>query len=474
MKSALRALFLSAAVAALLLLTLGPATSKAPAYAENVQATVISLPTNDIIYDPFSQKIYTSVPGSADSRANTITVIDPSTGTLGPSVFVGNDPGKLAISDNGQYLYVAVDGGASVRRFDIASLTPGLQFSLGGDLLHGAYYVEDMEVLPSNPNAVAISRKNLGFSPRHEGVAIYDNGVKLPDETPHHIGSNVIEFSDRASTLYGYNIEGESGFRRMSVNAFGVSVVDVTPGLIPGPATDIEFDAGLIYADSGHVIDPDALTHVATYLVFDAATGTTISASGPVEPDSTLGRTFILWRNTFLSRYALIVFDQLDSKAIGSIPLSSPSGTPTSLIRWGQHGLAFRTSSSQVFLIRPIESDGDGLPDVMDRCSSIPTGGFDADGDGCPDSLRRFATYVSAVRGLPDSERNPILNKTDVATNRLCNRGNVEGGLQKLHEILNYINTQGDKQIPSRIADTLAAYVNNLIVQTEQGRNVCA
>jgi hypothetical protein len=372
---------------------------------------------------------------------------------------------------------VAVDGGASVRRFDIASLTPGLQFSLGSDPVHGPYYVEDMEVLPSNPNAVAISRKNLGFSPRHEGVAIYDNGVKLPNETPHHIGSNVIEFSDSASTLYGYNTEGEFGFRRMSVDASGVSVVDVTPSLIPGSVTDIEFEAGLIYADSGHVIDPDALTLVTTYLAFDAATGTMVPASGPVEPDSTLRRTFVLYRNTFLSRYAVVVFDQVDSRGIGSIPLSSPSGTPTSLIRWGQYHLAFRTSASQVFLIRPIENDGDAIPDVMDRCgSSIPTEGFDADGDGCPDSLSRFALYyVSNIYGLPDSERTTILNKTNVATNHLCYQGHVKAGVRKLRDILHYVETQRDKRIPSQIADTLSAYVDNLIVQiTRGGPDVCA
>src|SRR5688572_28998581 len=70
----------------------------------------LSIATKDIVYDPFSQMIYASVPSSASSNGNSITEINPVAGTIGPSVFVGSEPTKLALSDNGQYLYVALDG----------------------------------------------------------------------------------------------------------------------------------------------------------------------------------------------------------------------------------------------------------------------------------------------------------------------------------------------------------------------------
>jgi len=38
-------------------------------------------------------------------------------------------------------------------------------------------FVEDMEVLPGNAHAVAISRKFIDLTPKHAGVAIYDSGV---------------------------------------------------------------------------------------------------------------------------------------------------------------------------------------------------------------------------------------------------------------------------------------------------------
>ena len=299
----------------------------------------ISLATNDIVYDPLTQMIYASVPSSAGSIGNSITSIDPSTGAIGSSVFVGSEPGKLALSDNGQYLYVALDGAAAVRRFDIASQTAGLQFSLGSDAFSRPYYVEDIEVLPGDPEAVAVSRKYLGSSPRHAGVAVYDNGVQRPTETAGHTGSNVIEFSDSAPTLYGYNNETtEYGFRRMSVDASGVSVVEVAGNLISGFRVDIEFDDGLIYTTSGRVIDAEALTVFGTF-----------SAGGLVEPDSVLGRVFFLTGTG--STRTLLEFDQSTFILLGTLDIPEVSGTSSSLIRQGVDGLAFRTSSDQVFLI---------------------------------------------------------------------------------------------------------------------------
>jgi putative hemolysin len=344
---------------------------------DNGDILVVALATNDIIYDPLTATIYASVPSSAGSIGNTITSIDPTTGTIGPSVFIGSEPGKLAMSDNGQYLYVSLDGAAAVRRFDIASQTAGLQFSLGSHPTFGSYYVEDIEVLPGNPEAVAVSRKNLGVSPRHGGVAIYDNGVQRPNATARTTISNAIEFSASASTLYGYNNETSLfGFGTMSVDESGVSVANVTQNLISGYRVDIEFDAGLIYATSGCVVDPEALTLAGTY-----------GASGLVEPDSTTGRTFFLTGNT------LLAFDQQTFAQVGSLDIEGVTGTPSSLIRWGEDGLAFRTSSGQVFLVRtPLvgDSDGDAIPNTVDNCPSYynpdqtNTDG-DSEGNACDD-----------------------------------------------------------------------------------------
>jgi DNA-binding beta-propeller fold protein YncE len=89
------------------------------------------LATKDLVYDRNTQKIYASVPGSAGNVGNSIVPINPAAGTLDSAVFIGSEPGKLALSDDGQYLYTALDGAAAVRRFNVATRTAGQQFALG-------------------------------------------------------------------------------------------------------------------------------------------------------------------------------------------------------------------------------------------------------------------------------------------------------------------------------------------------------
>lgn len=309
----------------------------------------ITLPAKDLVYDPSSGKIYASVPGTAGSTGNSIRAIDPVTGDVGAPIFIGSEPGKLALSDNGQYLYVALDGAAAVRRLDLVPRTAGPQFPLGSDSFFGPYYVEDMEVLPGQPQSVAISRKNLGISPRHAGVAIYDNGVPRPKATERHTGSNVIELSASPSRLYGYNNETtEFGFRRMAVDASGVTVADVTPSLITGFGVDIRFDRGLVFTTSGRVIDPEARTLLGTF--------SGIGFPALVAPDVAAGRVFYLTGDGPTRK--LQIFDPRTFLSIGSMDITGVNGTASSLIRWGQErsdaggGLAFRTSSDQLFLIR--------------------------------------------------------------------------------------------------------------------------
>ena len=287
----------------------------------------VSLQTNDIIYDASTNRIYATVPSTAGPRGNSITPIDPSTGLLGTSVFVGSEPGTLAITDNGQYLYFGLNGAAAARRFDLATQTAGLQFSLRSN---PPLYVEDIEAIPGQPNAVAISRRNISSSPRHEGVAIYVDGVKLPNEAR---GANVIEFSNTSTLLLGYTNESSDAlFRTMSVGANGVSDTNSAGGLVTG--NDIEYADGRIYTTSGRVIDP-----------FTRSLLGTIAASGSVFPDPLADQVYFLSGNK-ISSYDIGTF-----LFNWEITVPGVSSGADQLIRFGDHGLAFRTSGSEVFLV---------------------------------------------------------------------------------------------------------------------------
>jgi hypothetical protein len=352
------------------------------------QQHLIALPTNDLVYDSGRQRIYASVPSSAGAKhGNTVTVINPATGEIGPSVFVGSEPVRLALSDDGQFLYVSLDGAAAVRRVDLASFTAGPQFSLGSDAFFGPYYVEDMDVMPGQPGTVAISRRFEGVSPRHAGVAIYDNGVQRPTTTQGHTGSNVIEFAATASRLYGYNNETtEFGFRRLDVGPTGVTELDAGT-LFDGFDVDMEFDGGLIFASNGSVVDPEARTLLGTFVL-------PRFSSPLVRPATDIGRVFFLTDDT------VRVFDGATFVPLDTLEVPDLEGDPGSLIRWGAAGLAFRTDADQVFII------GDVSPVVSPAIAVSLT--------GCTTCAPGDTFAVSVTVANPGSRAVPVEVKAGV------------------------------------------------------------
>src|SRR3954447_23381520 len=71
--------------------------------------TKLSLPTNDLVYDERSRRLYAPIPSRAGELGNRIAAIDPASGAILASVFVGSEPDKLALSRDGDYLYVGLD-----------------------------------------------------------------------------------------------------------------------------------------------------------------------------------------------------------------------------------------------------------------------------------------------------------------------------------------------------------------------------
>ncbi len=296
---------------------------------------IVNLNAHDLVYDPFSQRIYASVSSSDLNHGNSIAIIDPVAGVIEDSVFIGSDPRKLAIANDGEYIYAGLYGAGSVSRFHIPSLTVDKTFSLGTGS-YGTTYVEDIEVQPGNSNVIAVSRYRKGISPRHDGVAIYDNGIKRPQQTNDHTGSNVIEFSDSPNILYGYCNE-TTGFRVYTniVNEYGVSIGSSHKGLISGFGVDIEYDNGYLYTTTGRIINTQIMQLVGQF-----------SASGKIEPDSTVRRTF------FVNGSTISAYNQKTFLKENQYTVSGTSGSPRNLIRWGINGLAYSTSGKQVVIVQ--------------------------------------------------------------------------------------------------------------------------
>ena len=307
-----------------------------------LQVNTVSVTTNDLVYDGVTNKIYASIPSSNGTNGNSIGIINPNTHLLESTIFIGSEPTVLAISDNGQYIYSGFSGTSTVRRFNVATLTPEIQFTLGSDASTGPNYAEDIEVMPSQPNTIAVSRKNNGYSPRHEGVAIYDDGVVRPTTTPDHTGSNKIEFTSSTS-LIGYNNEStEYGIRRLSVNANGVSNISVSQSVLTNFYLDFIYYNNKMYATNGKVVDITTTPFVS---------GQFNNALGPVVYDTYYNRVCFASTdgsgNITFNRYNPDTFLLVDS-----LPISQAFGTPKSIITCGNGCYAFNTNDNKVVIIK--------------------------------------------------------------------------------------------------------------------------
>lgn len=295
--------------------------------------TIVDLSASDVVYDPYTGRIFAGVTSSGAVHPNCLVQIEPLTGAVEAAVFVGSDPYKLAISADGQYIYVGLKGAGKVMRYNVSSQAVDQEISLGSGSF-GTCYAEDIAVQPGNPNVIAVSRYRKGVSPRHDGVAVFDNGVMLPQTTGDHTGANRIEFSDDAQIMYGYNNETTGfGVYRLFVNEYGVAITDTYGGLISGFGTDIAYDDDRLYATSGRVVDTTTMELAGQF-----------GSGGKVVPDSSVRRTF------FVNGGTLTAYNQETFVKAGEVTLSGIYGSTYSLIRWGEDGLAFCTTNQVVIV----------------------------------------------------------------------------------------------------------------------------
>src|SRR5204862_7625926 len=100
---------------------------------------------------------------------------------------------------------------------------------------------------------------------------------------------------------------------------------------------------GLLFSSLGQVINPVSNTLLGTF---------SNASSFAFVPDTANGRAYYLTSDPFTGNVILKAFDINTFLLIGSLNLSGINGTPTSLLRWGPNGLAFRTTGNQLYIIQ--------------------------------------------------------------------------------------------------------------------------
>jgi hypothetical protein len=316
-----------------------------PAAPAGTRIAVYNAGGYDLLWDAATAKIYVSMPGVQGDAGDAIGIVDPVAGTVTSSGFLGSDPAKLALSSDSNYLYLALNGANAIQQLALPSLKVNTEWTLGGEgdsespyLANlGPYYAMDLQAAPGAPQTTAIILAGF-FETIPEDVAVYDGSTPRTSEL--EAGQNpysALQWAGTDSTLYAVNQFDPASFMVFGVGASGPVLNQTYDGILSGYAGGIHYDPGkgIVYTDSGQVIQPTSGTVVGSF-----------GASGIAAPDSTLDRVFILGQSPAQAgtqNYTIESFDQAKFTAIGSIAIDNVVGTPTALIRWGTNGLAFTT-----------------------------------------------------------------------------------------------------------------------------------
>jgi Calx-beta domain/Carboxypeptidase regulatory-like domain len=327
-------------------------------FAENDIVRSLPLPANDVIYNEADGSLYISSPSSAGSIGNSVSIIDPITGHISRSIFVGSEPNKLALSSNGQTMYVGLDGASAIRKIDLATQTAGFEFSLGYDNFSTHYSARDIAVMPGNANKLAVARSNVYGVP---GVAVYDNGFRLPLVGPEASDTIFLAFAS-PSLLYGGG--GHSGLRTMSVNDSGVVETGLNNQFRVGR---IRFLNGLVYTSLGLVFQPQTHSVVGT---FPNAGQDYASNAFAIDPDT--GRAIFAVRES--SSIVIKAYDTATYVLVGTLTIAGLNSNPIALVRYRGNGLALSTSDGRLHLIQTsLIPTSDPLPTPSPSPAITPT-----------------------------------------------------------------------------------------------------
>ncbi|EEF59446.1 conserved repeat domain protein [Pedosphaera parvula Ellin514] len=343
-------------------------------------AFAVNCSSEDLMYDPVRDRLLLSVgSGIVSNQTNGLAVFNPYNGVTESFTALGKKPSKLARSYDGTSLYVSLPDDALVRRLNLPTLSQNLEFGLGGEYIYGVwypFYANDFASVPGDSDSLVafrVRRAGPMADEFGEGLALFQNGVMRTNVTETG-GSWKVEFDNDTGTLFGFNL---GDLRRCSFDSNGVSFIEQYPAFASYSAgNDIEYGAGHLFTTAGKMVDyqPFRLAWV-----FSGAENATL-----VEPDAVSRRVFYLVQT---NGWQIRAYDVQNRLLLGNIPVPNVLGTPSTLIRWGTNGLAFRTSSNQLYVVRSPLISSNAATDIALKLN----------GPGTPISLGSNAVFTLTI-----------------------------------------------------------------------------
>lgn len=304
---------------------------------------IMDLQVLDVAYNSSLSLLYLSIPQDSSFRANSITALNPDTGELGRSYFVGQihtnsirgGVGKLAIAENGSSLFFIAESGNAIQHINLVSGQVDPPVYLGTNAQNGPFLATDLKVVPGASNRVAVARDNT----------IYPQPIALLEDR------ELLSLEELTGSVLGFSPDGSEFFTASSLTRFPIvqyqtpypngSVMSGVPVVFFSPRAGVAMQNGQIFFPSGHVVDGRANRIIGK-----------LAMEGLPAPDLEKGRIFVLSSTDSYSSATLHAFHFPTMIELGSFTLSNSNAEVSAFIRFGSNGFAFTSKRGKFGILR--------------------------------------------------------------------------------------------------------------------------
>lgn len=312
---------------------------------------------------PSTGMLYAAIPSSATSNPNTVIPINAATGALGTPIPVGNNPGFLAVSSDGSYLYVANTTDETVQRINLTTDAVEATFPYTPNiycLTCATLDATDLETVPGSPQEVLLAQGSILSLFNDAGLVNYIPTSACCYADP---GFTSIALAGNPLTIYGLPFSYGGGFfQTVNLTNSGLQYTRPT-GYTGGPndttGAQVISDGTLLYTSAGQVWNPSTPAEVGAFPV-QTDNATSYPNMRNINLDASLGEIYVIGDQTYNDSDAAVI----SAYGTKSLTLTGTLAFPQfyypymgSIVRWGANGVAFIAAGAgltdqEVYILR--------------------------------------------------------------------------------------------------------------------------
>jgi hypothetical protein len=305
---------------------------------------VLNLSAASLVSTPGSKLVYASMPSWSATDPNTVIPIDAATGNPGTPIAVGNDPGLIALSSDGKYLFVVANQDQTVQRINLSTNLVEKTFNFPPNNCSdcGMQTAVDLKDVLGSPQDFVLALTGE--------LALY-NSLGLVNYVPTTYSAfgdfTSFAFASNPSTIYSLPFTNAQSnfFNVITMNSQGLNfTLPEVYGVNTTTGAQVVSDGTLLYTSAGEVWSPATRTQIGSFPV------TTYNATSfpnlySLLMDNSSGHIFTIGDQSYQSYSSSMILSAYGKKSLGlSGALAFPTIPPPyaqSLVRWGSSGFAF-------------------------------------------------------------------------------------------------------------------------------------